>query len=91
MMIVAAGLNRKSGTGVAAALMPSLTVDGTRVFSLVYGSGINDQDILDKYDALLIRSTSRGRSASSAAAWAATSCWTWPRTPRTCATTTGAR
>ena len=48
-----AGLNRKSGTGVAASLMPSLAVDGTRVFSLVYGSGINDQDILDKFDTLL--------------------------------------
>ena len=55
MMIVAAGLNRKSGTGVAAVLMPSLTVGGTRVFSLVYGSGINDQDILDKYNGLLNR------------------------------------
>ena len=38
---------------VAAALMPSLAADGTRVFSLVYGSGINDQDILDKFDALI--------------------------------------
>ena len=54
IMVVVAGLNRKSGTGVAAALMPSLT-GGQRVFSLVYGSGINDQDILDKYDGLLNR------------------------------------
>ena len=53
MTIVVAGLNRKSGTGVATALMPSLAVDNTRVFSLVYGSGISDQDILDKFDALI--------------------------------------
>ena len=53
MTIVVAGLNRKSGTGVANALMPSLAVDHTRVFSLVYGSGISDQDILDKFDALM--------------------------------------
>ncbi len=53
MTIVVAGLNRKSGTGVATALMPSLAVDHTRVFSLVYGSGISDQDILDKFDALV--------------------------------------
>ena len=53
MTIVVAGLNRKSGTGVATALMPSLAVDNTRVFSLVYGSGISDQDILDKFDALM--------------------------------------
>jgi hypothetical protein len=53
MTIVVAGLNRKSGTGVATALMPSLAVDHTRVFSLVYGSGISDQDILGKFDALM--------------------------------------
>ena len=53
VIIVVAGLNRKSGTGVAASLMPSLAVDGTRVFSLVYGSGINDRDILEKFDTLL--------------------------------------
>ena len=53
MIIVAAGLNRKSGTGVAASLMPSLAADGTRVFSLVYGSGINDRDILEKFDTLI--------------------------------------
>jgi hypothetical protein len=53
MTIVVAGLNRKSGTGVANALMPSLAVDHTRVVSLVYGSGISDQDILDKFDALM--------------------------------------
>ena len=55
MMIVAGGLNRKSGTGPAAALMPTLTVGHTRVFSLVYGSGITDRDLLDKYDALMDR------------------------------------
>jgi len=53
VIIVVAGLNRKSGTGVAASLMPSLAADGTRVFSLVYGSGINDRDILEKFDTLL--------------------------------------
>jgi hypothetical protein len=55
MVIVAAGLNRKSGTGVAAALMPSLTADGARVFSLVYGSGINDRDLLEKFDAWIAK------------------------------------
>ncbi len=55
IMIVAGGLNRKSGTGPAAALMPSLTVGHTRVFSLVYGSGINDRDLIDKFDALMNR------------------------------------
>jgi len=53
LMIVVGGLNRTSGTGVALALLPSLEADGTRVFSLVYGSGINDQDIRDKFDALV--------------------------------------
>jgi len=62
MMIVVGGLNRKSGTGTAAALMPSLTVGHTRVFSLIYGSGINDQDILDKFDALM--ATYRPREVS---------------------------
>ena len=51
--VVAGGLNRKSGTGPALALLPSLTADGGRVFSLVYGSGINDRDIQDKFDALI--------------------------------------
>jgi hypothetical protein len=55
MMVVVAGLNRKSGTGVAAALMPSLTAGQRRVFSLVYGSGISDQDIIDKFNGLLNR------------------------------------
>ncbi len=55
ILIVAGGLNRKSGTGPAAALMPSLTVGHTRVFSLVYGSGITDHDLLDKFDALIDR------------------------------------
>ncbi|HEY4994260.1 MAG TPA: hypothetical protein VII33_19490 [Nakamurella sp.] len=53
MMIVVGGLNRKSGTGTAAALMPSLTVGHTRVFSLIYGSGISDQDLAAKFDALM--------------------------------------
>ncbi len=55
VMVVVGGLNRKSGTGAAAALMPVLTVGHTRVFSLVYGSGINDQDLVDKFDALMSR------------------------------------
>lgn len=53
MMIVVGGLNRKSGTGPAEALMPALSAGRTRVFSLVYGSGISDQDIMDKFDALM--------------------------------------
>ena len=53
LTIVVGGLNRTSGTGVALALLPSLEADGSRVFSLVYGSGINDQDIRDKFDALV--------------------------------------
>jgi len=53
MMIVVGGLNRKSGTGPATALLPELAANGSRVYSLVYGSGINDQDILDKFDALM--------------------------------------
>src|ERR1700712_1847362 len=40
MMIVVGGLNRKSGTGPATALLTALSAGGTRVFSLVYGSGI---------------------------------------------------
>lgn len=62
IVVVAGGLNRKSGTGPALALRPALTAgsdrDGqgpTRVFSLVYGSGINDRDIQDKFDALISR------------------------------------
>ena len=53
LTIVVGGLNRTSGTGVALALLPSLEADGSRVFSLVYGSGINDEDIRDKFDALI--------------------------------------
>ena len=53
LTIVVGGLNRTSGTGVALALLPSLEADGSRVFSLVYGSGINDEDIRDKFDALV--------------------------------------
>ena len=55
MVVVVAGLNRKDGTGVAEALMPSLALEHTRVFSLVYGSGISDRDILDKFDGLIGR------------------------------------
>ena len=55
IVVVAGGLNRKSGTGPALALMPALSADGARVFSLVYGSGINDRDIADKFDALIDR------------------------------------
>ena len=55
MVVVVAGLNRKDGTGVAEALMPSLAVENTRVFSLVYGSGISDRDILEKFDGLISR------------------------------------
>jgi pimeloyl-ACP methyl ester carboxylesterase len=52
MTIVAGGLNRKSGNLVAGALMPSLGGSDVRVFSLVYGSGIYDDDINSKFDAL---------------------------------------
>ena len=55
MVVVVAGLNRKDGTGVAEALMPSLAVEHARVFSLVYGSGISDRDILEKFDGLISR------------------------------------
>jgi pimeloyl-ACP methyl ester carboxylesterase len=55
IVVVAGGLNRRSGTGPALALMPALSADGARVFSLVYGSGISDRDIEDKFDALLDR------------------------------------
>ncbi len=53
--VVAGGLNRKSGTGPALALLPALAADGGRVFSLIYGSGINDRDLEDKFDALVAR------------------------------------
>ncbi len=53
LTIVVGGLNGTSGTGVALALLPTLEADSARVFSLVYGSGINDQDIRDKFDALV--------------------------------------
>lgn len=52
MVIVAGGLNRKSGNLVAEALAPSLSGPQTRVFSLVYGSGIYDADIDAKFDVL---------------------------------------
>lgn len=53
--VVAGGLNRKSGTGPALALLPALTAHGGRVVSLVYGSGIDDDDIRDKFQALVDR------------------------------------
>lgn len=52
LVIVAGGLNRKSGSLVAEALLPSLGGPSVRVFSLVYGSGIYDQDIATKFDQL---------------------------------------
>ncbi len=52
MTIVAGGLNRKSGNLVAEALAPSLSGPDNRVFTLVYGSGIYDEDIDTKFDAL---------------------------------------
>ncbi len=55
MVIVAGGLNLKSGTAIAAALLPSLSGPNTRVFSLVYGSGIYDPDIQAKFDELYRR------------------------------------
>jgi len=55
VVVVAGGLNRKSGTGPALSLLPALSADGARVFSLVYGSGISDRDIADKFDSLLER------------------------------------
>jgi pimeloyl-ACP methyl ester carboxylesterase len=55
IVVVAGGLNRKSGTGPALALIPALSADRARVFSLVYGSGISDRDIKDKFDSLLER------------------------------------
>lgn len=53
MTVVISGLNTKSGTAVATALLPALAADGGRVFSLVYGSGIADEDLVTKYDALV--------------------------------------
>src|SRR5690349_23091400 len=47
--VVAGGLNRKSGTGPAVALLPALSADGARGFSLVYGNGIKASDIEDKF------------------------------------------
>lgn len=55
MVIVAGGLNTKSGTMVATALAPSLGDSGTRIFSLVYGNGIYDGDIEAKFDVLYQR------------------------------------
>lgn len=52
LTIVVGGLNRKSGTEIARAL-PALRQPGTRVFSLVHGSGISEDDLADKFDTLL--------------------------------------
>lgn len=51
--VVVSGLNTKSGTAVASALLPALAAGGGRVFSLVYGSGISDDDLIVKYDSLI--------------------------------------
>jgi pimeloyl-ACP methyl ester carboxylesterase len=55
MVIVAGGLNTKSGLSAASALAPSLGDSGTRLFSLRYGNGIYDGDIDAKFDALYQR------------------------------------
>ena len=52
LAIVAGGLNRRSGSLVAEALEPSLGGADVRMFSLVYGSGIYDDDISNKFDEL---------------------------------------
>jgi hypothetical protein len=53
VVVVIGGLNRKSGTDIALALLPGLAGPDTRVLSLVYGSGIAERDILDKFDGLV--------------------------------------
>lgn len=55
IVVVAGGLNRKSGTGPASALMPALSAERARVFSLVYGNGISDNDLQDKFNGLIER------------------------------------
>lgn len=55
IVVVAGGLNRKSGDGPARALMPALSADHARVFSLVYGNGISDNDVEDKFNGLIDR------------------------------------
>ena len=55
MVLVAGGLNRRNGNVIAAALAPSLSDENSRVFSLVYGNGIYDEDILEKFDSLFVR------------------------------------
>jgi pimeloyl-ACP methyl ester carboxylesterase len=55
IVVVAGGLNRKSGTGPAQTLMPALSAGGARVFSLVYGNGISDDDVADKFNGLIDR------------------------------------
>jgi pimeloyl-ACP methyl ester carboxylesterase len=52
LVIVAGGLNRRSGSLVAEALDPSIGGSDSRVFSLVYGNGIFDEDIQEKFDDL---------------------------------------
>jgi pimeloyl-ACP methyl ester carboxylesterase len=55
IVVVTGGLNRKSGTGPALALMPALSAEHARVFSLVYGNGISDNDVEDKFTGLIDR------------------------------------
>ena len=59
LVIVAGGLNRRSGSLVAESLMPSIGGGDARVFSLVYGNGIYDEDILAKFDTLFEQWTPR--------------------------------
>ena len=53
LVVVIGGLNRKSGTDIALALLPGLGGVDTRLFSLVYGSEIAERDVVDKFDALV--------------------------------------
>jgi pimeloyl-ACP methyl ester carboxylesterase len=55
MVIVAGGLNRRNGNVVAAALTPSLGGNQVRIFSLSYGNGIYEADIIQKFDTLFTR------------------------------------
>ena len=59
LVIVAGGLNRRSGTLVAESLMTSIGGGDARVFSLVYGNGIYDEDVRAKFDALFEQWTPR--------------------------------
>ena len=53
LVVVIGGLNRKSGTDIALALLPGLGGVDTRLFSLVYGSEIAERDVVDKFDVLV--------------------------------------